>query len=150
MFPSLEIWACFFNLGHTQTMGVVVPRAPLVKIFRNHHCFYLRYAYIWCYTSYKVPSSFPTTTGNLYPWNMTVDCFDKTVVYICLDSEASSNRRLVIVLASFTVLFFFVDVLLLALLCRRYKRYLNLNLWKVMSLKLCERAFLWSFVPHIC
>ena len=24
-------------MGHTQTMGVVVPRALLVKILRNHH-----------------------------------------------------------------------------------------------------------------
>ena len=37
MFPSLEIWA-WLKLGHTQTMGMVVPRALLVKTSRNHHC----------------------------------------------------------------------------------------------------------------
>jgi len=30
MFPSLEIWA-WLLLSHTQTMGVVVRRAPLLK-----------------------------------------------------------------------------------------------------------------------
>jgi len=37
LFPPLKIWE-WFQLDHIQIMGVVVPRAPLAKGFRNHHC----------------------------------------------------------------------------------------------------------------
>ena len=36
IFPSMKIWAWLY-LGHSQNVDVVVSRASLVKIVRNHH-----------------------------------------------------------------------------------------------------------------